>query len=1448
MLDRIIWFSINRKPVIALFVTALVAWGSYALTQLPIDAVPDITNNQVQVITRSPAFSAQDIERIITFPVEQSMATIPHLVEMRSFSRFGLSVVTLVFDEKIDVYWARQQVNERLTQVKNDLPADMGLPEIAPVTTGLGEIFQYTLKVKAGYENRYSITELRTIQDWIVRRQLLGTKGVADVSSFGGYVKQYEVAVNPQRLRSFGIGIQDVFAALQTGNKNTGGAYIEKFPNVYFIRSEGIVGSLADIENCVVKKNASGTPVLVKHLAQVKTGHAVRYGAMTLNNSGETVGGIVLMLKGENSSAVIHDVKERIAQIEKNLPEGINIEPFLDRTKLVNGAIKTVGTNLVEGALIVIFVLVLLLGNIRAGFVVASVIPLAMLFAVGMMHAFGVSGNLMSLGAIDFGLIVDGAVIIVEATLHHLQVRKNSITDRKQFNEEIYKAASGIRSSAAFGEIIILIVYLPILALTGIEGKMFKPMAQTVSFAILGAFLLSVTYVPMISSLVLKTSGKLSFTWSDRFIDGAYRMYKPMLEKVLSRSRLFIMGATILFGLSVALFTQLGAEFIPTLNEGDFAVETRLLPGTGILKTVEAAQKSAQVLTDHFPEVIKVVGKIGTSEIPMDPMPLEACDLMIILKDKHEWTSAADRDELATKMQEQLEAHVPGVTFGFQQPIQMRFNELMTGARQDVVVKIYGEDLAQLAVYARKLGKLCSEVQGAEDVYVEPIEGIEQVLIRINRSNLARYGLTVNDVNTAVYSALAGASAGIVFEKERRFDLVVRMDTTAKPDIAQLQQLPVVLENGTSIPLREVADVIKEIAPNQIQRDEGKRRVIVGFNVRGRDVESIVQDVKEKAEQNLNMEPGYYITYGGAFKNLEEARSRLLFAVPAALLLIFALLYFTFHSAIQSLLIFTAIPLSAIGGIVALWLRDMPFSISAGIGFIALFGVSVLNGIVLVAEFNRQVKYENESWGDAIRNATRIRLRPVIMTALVASLGFLPMALSTGDGAEVQKPLATVVIGGLITSTLLTLFMIPALLQLSIRYMRPAAAALMSIALCYSADTSAQQANRITLEQAVEVAWNNNQLVKAANLETDLRKKQQGGWYELPKTDVNLMYGQYNSFARNDNNISIAQTFPFSTFTGSQRAYGKALTELSTYQLQAVKNDMRKQVTDAYVKVNHALLLQTKFIQLDSIWRQMEQSSKKRFDAGDITALAYGTVVNQRMEIQAQLWQSRESVKQLYTHLSALLQVSDSVLIADTSIFLLSDAVINQSVSADENPITRYALQSKVVAEKQKSVEWNRALPDLRLGYFNQTLIGSHNVSGTEVLYGSNARFQGINIGLAVPVWFLPDRSRIQAAEIEKQKRNALYVSAQKQWDAQVQHARANYNKHKGLLTYYSESALPLARKTLEQSIAAVKAGEISYSEFLVYTKQAIDTEIRNLQAVLDYNLTLSEFHYLINR
>ncbi len=1007
---------------------ALIIWGSYSLTQLPIDAVPDITNNQVQVLTVSPSLAAPEIERLVTFPIEQTMATIAGITEMRSFSRFGLSVVTIVFTDNTDVYWARQQVNERLSAAKSAIPPGAGNPELAPLSTGLSEIYQYILRPKKGYEEKFDATELRTIQDWIVRRQLLGTEGVADVSSFGGHVKQYEIALDPEKLRSMNISFSELFLALERNNQNTGGAYIDKKPYAYFIRSEGLVENLEDIEKIVIKNSPSGLPVLVRNVAAVRYGHAMRYGAMTYNDKGEVVGALVLMLKGANSSLVIGKVKERIEQIRKTLPEGVEIEPFLDRTKLVNNAISTVTKNLAEGALIVIFVLVLLLGNLRAGLVVASVIPLAMLFAISLMNLFGVSGNLMSLGAIDFGLIVDGAVIIVEATLHHLAASGLVRTlTQKEMDEEVHHSANSMMHSASFGQIIILIVYLPILSLVGIEGKMFGPMAQTVAFAIVGALVLSLTYVPMVSSLVLskKTGHKKNI--SDRIIQFFHRLYKPSIEFALKKRALVVGSSIAVLIASIFVFLQLGGEFIPTLDEGDFAVETRLLTGSSLTQMIETTQKSSRILLDNFPEVKEVIGKIGTSEIPTDPMPIEASDLIIVLKDKDEWTSASSRDELADKMSKKLEEEMPGVLYGFQQPIQMRFNELMTGARQDVVIKIYGEDLALLASYAAQIGKIARQVEGAQDVYIEPIGGLPQYVVKFDRNKLAQFGLSVDEVNRVLRAGFSGDVAGMVYEKEKRFELVVRLDEKKRQGIEDIKGLYVTTALGKQIPLEQLATIELSSGINQIQRDDAKRRIAVGFNIRGRDVQTIVKELDGKINTQLKFEPGYFLKYGGSFKNLEEAKQRLLVAVPLALALIFLLLYFTFHSFKQGLLIFTAIPLSAIGGIFALWIRNMPFSISAGVGFIALFGVAVLNGIVLIAEFNRLKKAGDLTLREIVLKGTEVRLRPVLMTALVASLGFLPMALSNGSGAEVQRPLATVVIGGLITATLLTLVVLPIL-------------------------------------------------------------------------------------------------------------------------------------------------------------------------------------------------------------------------------------------------------------------------------------------------------------------------------------------------------------------------------------------------------------------------------------
>ena len=1027
MLNKIIEFSIKNKLIIILMTLGLIIYGLFELKKLPIDAVPDITDNQVQIITVSPSLGAPDVERFITFPLEQTNYNIQGIKEMRSFSRFGLSVITIVFRDDVDLLVARQQVAERLQQVSKDIPTNLGVPQMAPISTGLGEIYQYVVRPKKGFEHRYNPMELRTIQDWIVRRQLLGTPGVADVASFGGNLKQYEVAVNPAILKSMGVTITEVFNALQKNNQNTGGAYIEKGPSVLFIRTEGLMNKIPDIENTVVKNLADGTPILIKNIGKVQYGKAIRYGAMTFNGKSEVAGGVVMMMKGSNSNEVIKLVKSRIEEIQKTLPEGVKIDAFLDRTKMVNNAIGTVSKNLLEGALIVIFVLVLFLGNFRAGLLVASVIPLAMLFAIIMMNIFGVSGNLMSLGALDFGLIVDGAVIIVEAILHrfkHLTKFQDKKISQEFMDREVYTSSSTMMNSAVFGQIIILIVYLPILTLQGIEGKMFKPMAQTVIFALLGAFILSLTYIPMMSSLFLSKKIDLKNNFSDKMMDQLEAFYHRTLNLVLKIPNLVFFSVVGLFLISLFLMSRLGGEFIPSLPEGDFAVDTRVLPGSNLKTSTDAVQKSSKILMKKFPEIEKIVGKTGSSEIPTDPMPIDASDMMIILKPRAEWTSAKTYNELAEKMSAELKKNLVGVTYSFQYPVAMRFNELMTGARQDVVCKIYGENLDTLKVYAEKLGAISKKINGAQNIYVEPISGMPQIVISYKREALSQFGLNVEDVNNIVNTAFAGQSTGSVFEGEKKFDLVVRLDGEQRKNVEDVNNLLISTPSGIEIPLSTVAIVELKESVNQIQRENAQRRIIVGFNVRNRDIQSTVEDLQKVVEKDFKLPSGYSISYGGTFENLQQAKSRLMIAVPISLLLILLMLYFAFNSVKYGLLIFSAIPLSMIGGILSLWIRDMNFSISAGVGFIALFGVAVLNGIVLIAEFNRQ-KLVHSDLKEVVKIGGKTRLRPVLMTAFVASLGFLPMAISTGEGAEVQRPLATVVIGGLLLATFLTLYLLP---------------------------------------------------------------------------------------------------------------------------------------------------------------------------------------------------------------------------------------------------------------------------------------------------------------------------------------------------------------------------------------------------------------------------------------
>ena len=1056
MFQKLITYSIRHKLVIGVLSIALAIWGVWSLVHLPFDSTPDITDNQVQVITQAPSLGAQEVEQYVTTPVEMALANIPRIQERRSISRSGLSVITLVFDDAADIYWARSQVSQVVEQLEKELPKNTET-EMGPIATGLGEIYHYTIRAKEGYEHKYSLTQLRTMQDWIVRKQLSGTPGVAEVSGWGGYVKQYEVAINTDQLNASGVSVSEVFDALQRNNANTGGSYIEQNSNQYYIRGIGVVKNLEDVANITVK-TVDGTPVKVGDVAKVQLGHATRFGAVTRNGEGEVVAGIAIMLKGENFQEVIKNVKERINQIQKSLPEGVVIEPFIDRTNLVDRVEGTIARNLIEGGLIVIFVLVIFLGNWRAGLVVASVIPLSMLFAFGMMKTFGIDGNLMSLGAIDFGMIVDSAVIIVEAVVTHIntghfsqpEVRAAYLAQcqnggaatpfaltQKQMDEEVHFSASRIRQSAAFGEIIIMIVYIPLMTLVGIEGKMFRPMALTVFFAILGAFILSLTYVPMASSLMLSRKVHTRKTFSDRVIEKLQAWYRPVLDWVLARNKDVITGAVALFCVSIVGFKYLGGEFIPSLEEGDFAVEMSMSQGTSLSQMVESCTKAEKLLKKEYPEIKQVVSRIGSAEIPTDPMPVERADIMIALKPKAEWTSAKTTPELMEKMEETLSA-IPGLEAEISQPIQMRNNELLTGIKQDVAIKIFGDDLDVLTQQAGKVKKMIEDVPGVSGIFVEEVAGLPQIQVKYNHEKMAAYGVSVDDISEILETTFAGAVAGSLYEGDKKFDIVLRMDPSQR-NVETLEQLSIPLKDGTDIPLSQVADIDYSPAPAQVSHEDGARRIYVGFNVKGRDVQSTVEDIQEILDKKLKLPDGYYYNYGGEFENLQSATNRLMVVIPIALVIILLLLYATVKNVRESLFVFSAIPLAAIGGVWALWLRGMPFSISAGVGFIALFGVAVLNGIVLIGQMNQMQREEKtadnlsssigvtEVIHHRIIESCMVRLRPVLMTALVASMGFLPMALSQGDGAEVQRPLATVVIGGLITSTLLTLLVLPAI-------------------------------------------------------------------------------------------------------------------------------------------------------------------------------------------------------------------------------------------------------------------------------------------------------------------------------------------------------------------------------------------------------------------------------------
>jgi cobalt-zinc-cadmium resistance protein CzcA len=1441
MLNKIIAYSIKNKLIVGLFIIALVGWGVYEVTKLPIDAVPDITDNQVQVITVSPALGANDIERLVTFPIEQACSSIPGTKQIRSFSRFGLSLITIVFNDDIDIYWARQQISEKLQKVQKDIPAGTGSPELAPVSTGLGEIYQYVVRPLKGYEDKYDAMQLRTIQDWIVRRQLIGTPGVAEVASFGGKLKQYEIAVRQEQLKAYGLTITDIFDALEKNNQNTGGAYIEKGPTVLYIRSEGLTTNLEDINKIVVKVLDNGTPLLIRDLAKVQYGSAIRYGAMTFNDKGEVAGAVVMMLKGENASAVVKRVKDRVAAIQKMLPEGVVIEPFLDRTKMVNNAIKTVETNLLEGALIVIFVLVFFLGNIRAGLIVSSVIPLSMLFAIILMNMFGVGGNLMSLGAIDFGLIVDGSVIVVEAILHrfaHSKHFRNLVqVNQEDMDEEVGKSTGAMIKSAVFSQIIILIVYLPILSLQGIEGKMFKPMAYTIAFAILGAFILSITYVPMMAALCLNKKLNHKPTVADRLMRFLERRYQPILSFVLKYPKSVIVSTVGIFSVAVIILLNMGGEFIPQLEEGDFAVETRVLTGSNLNNTIESTQKATKLLLQNFPEIEKVVTKIGSAEIPTDPMPFEAGDMMVILKDKKDWVSATSFSELSMKMTKVLE-QVPGITVGFQFPVQMRFNELMTGARQDVVCKIYGENLDSLTKYAGALNEIIQSVDGAVNIYEEKVTGMPQVVIKYNRDGMAKYGLNVADINKVVNSAFAGQIAGQVYEEEKRFDMVVRLDGEVRKNLTDIENLSITTPKGLQIPLLSVASIEQIEGVNQIQRENTKRRIIVGFNVNGKDVQTIVKALQSKINQQLHLSKGYTIEYGGSFENMTAAKERLSIVVPIALLLIFLLLYFAFGSAKQGMLIYTAIPLSAMGGIFALWARSMPFSISAGVGFIALFGVAVLNGILLVSEFNR---LKAEGWHDVKRiviHATKSKLRAVLMTAFVPALGFIPMAISTGAGGEVQKPLATVVIGGLIISTLLTLFVLPVmyiLFEKGAGQVNKAKAVFTMIGICLLLNTGLVAQEKISLNAAMDSALKNNAFGKVAATQVDYYQALKNSNVDIEKTAIGYSYGKINSF-NNDNVFNISQTIQFPTVYKYQGAVNKSNIEISSLHKLQKDIDIKTLVKQHYFQI---VMLQQKRNLLkvaDSIYTAFVQRANQKFAAGSSDMLEKITAENQLAQINSQLQAIQNgyeiALNQFNLILNSRLQYEP---LMDNSILLLTNLPDLQSL--DQTPFIKLQDAHITKAEQMLKLEKSKLNPSFNLGYNSATIMGWQTTTqNNERYFDKDYRFGSVNIGLAVPLFGGAQKAKINAGNIAITQNKLEKQAVSQQLQTNLKDAISVYLQNKKIVEAYQRIIIPNTKVLIESATKKMTAGEIGYLEWVMVINQAIQGQHEYLGYVQQLN------------
>ena len=1436
MFTAIVRFSIKKKLFVGLTTLFLLIGGIYAMLTLPIDAVPDITNNQVQIVTVLPTLAPQEVEQLITMPIELAMSNIMNVEDIRSVSRFGLSVVTVVFKESVPTLDARQLINEQIQTVAGEIPPELGTPEMMPITTGLGEIYQYILKVAPGYEKKYDAMELRTIQDWMVKRQLSGIPGIVEINSFGGYLKQYEVAVDPDALFSLNITIGEVFEALSSNNQNTGGSYIEKAKNAYYIRSEGMITRTKDIERIVVA-NRNGIPVHISDVGVVRFGSPKRFGAMTMDGEGECVGGIAMMLKGANANVVTQELEKRVEKIQHLLPEGVSIEPYLNRSELVNRNISTVVSNLIEGAIIVFLVLILFLGNVRAGLIVASVIPLAMLFAFIMMRLFNVTANLMSLGAIDFGIVVDGSIVILEGILAHIygrQFRGRTLT-REEMDKEVEKGAAGVVRSATFAVLIILIVFFPILTLNGIEGKYFTPMAKTLVFCIIGALILSLTYVPMMASLFLKHTIVVKPTLADRFFERLNKGYQRCLRFCLHyKWRTVMVSFAALLG-SLFLFTRLGAEFIPTLDEGDFAMQMTLPAGSSLSESIEVSRLAEKTLMEKFPEIKHVVAKIGTAEVPTDPMAVEDADVMIIMKPFKEWTSAESRAEMVDKMKEALAPLSERAEFNFSQPIQLRFNELMTGAKADIAVKLYGEDTHELYEKAKEAAYV-EKVPGAADVIVEQTMGLPQLVVKYSRNKIARYGINIEELNTIIRTAYAGEASGVVFENERRFDLVVRLDQEKVADL-NLDKLFVRTSEGIQIPVGEVASIDLVSGPLQINRDATKRRIVIGVNVRDADIQQVVANIQKTLDKNIKLKPGYYFEYGGQFENLQNAINTLLIVIPVALMLILLILFFAFKNITYTLMVFSTVPLSLIGGIVSLWLRGLPFSISAGVGFIALFGVAVLNGILMVNHFNELRKQNTYpmTTNRIIAKGTPHLLRPVFLTGLVASLGFVPMAIATSAGAEVQRPLATVVIGGLIISTVLTLLIIPVFYKIVHSFAvwkRPGAKyrlpffVLLPLFLLIPFSVSAQQASPVSLEQAIEIAKQNHPRLKMATNAIQQAKATRGEIVEATPTSFSYSWGQLNGENKKDKELAFEQSLGSLLTPFYKNALVNRQVKTSTFYRQMVEKEVTAEVKRAWAFYQYAANLSAMYRDQDKMAEKLQHIGELRYRQGEITLLEKNMMTTTAADLHNRWFQAQEEEKIALARFQWSCYSDRPIIPADSTLSLFYTSLSDGTLSGAH---TAYFQSQADEAKAMLHVERSHFFPEISVGYTRQDILPLKNLNAWM-------------IGVSFPIYFLPQKSKVRQAKLSA-------TSAQIQADANIRELRnkvleleASLRRYNENLRYYTSSALKEADELTKAADLQLQQSETGIAEYIQSITTAREIRRSYIETVYQYNVAALEY------